>query len=224
VGLAYFDVQTEKYETLHTAPIPVEIVKAEQLSSDQIVATPRGSGAQGELEARREGIFANVTDLAAVRDESIRPRRWALGLGGLAGLYAVLAVAVVRIQRLTADPAVLRRRQAAGRARRQLHDALAALGTGQTRPGADALQGALVGLVADVANLVEAGLPPKDVREQLQSLGVPDQLTDRAGRLLDACDAARYGLLAQGLGSLGCEAETVLEELLHTLKAKKRLR
>jgi hypothetical protein len=224
VALAYFDVQTEKYETLHTAPIPVEVVKAERLSSDQIVATPRVPGGQGELEARREGIFANITELAAVRDESVRPERWALGLGGLAGLYAVLAVVVVRIQRLAGDPAVLRRRQAAVRARRQLHDALAALGAGQTRQEADALQGVLVGLVADVADLVEAGLTPKDVRDQLGSLGMTDELTERVGRLLDACDAARYGALAQGLPSLGCEAEAVLEELLQTLKAKKRLR
>lgn len=224
VALSYFDVASESYETLHTDPIAIEVVKADLLSTDQIVATPRTPGEQGELRVRREGTFANITDLAAVRDESVRPGRWLLGLGGLAGLYAVLALVVVRLQRLTGDPSLMRRRQAAGRARRQLQSALASLGAGHVRLGTEELQAALTGLVADVANLPEAGLTPRDVCSQLQALGVADELTSRIGRLLDACDAARYGVLDQSPQALGREADALLEKLIQTLKAKHQIR
>jgi len=224
VAMSYFDVESQRYETLRTEPIPIEVVKAVPLSTDQIVATPQRSGEQNDLKARREGTFANITDLAAVRDESVRPERWLVGLGSLAGLYVVLAAAVVRFQRLTGDPSLLRRRQAAGRARRRLHTALASLSVSSSRQATDGLQAAVTGLVADVADLAEAGLTPREVREHLQTLGVADALVQRTGRLLDACDAARYGIVDQTPEALGREAEAVLDELIQTLKAKNKFR
>lgn len=224
VAMSYFDVESQRYETLRTEPIPIEVVKAVPLSTDQIVATPRAPGEQNDLKARREGTFANITDLAAVRDESVRPERWLVGLGSLAGLYVVLAAVVVRFQRLTGDPSLIRRRQAVGRARRQLQTALASLGAQSSRQATDGLQAAVTGLVADVADLAEAGLTPREVREHLQALGAADALVQRTGRLLDACDAARYGVVDQSPAALGREAEAVLDELIQTLKAKNKFR
>ena len=74
--------------TLQSEPIPISITKAEQLSGDQIVASPRVAGQTGkELEARREGIFANITDVAMARDQSVRPAGWLAGLGGCVAAY-----------------------------------------------------------------------------------------------------------------------------------------
>ncbi len=224
VPVSYFDVESERYVTLRSDPVPIEVTKAERLSDDQIVATPGGpSGRPRELQVRREGIFANVTDPAAVRDQSIHPGRWLLGLIGMAGLYAVVAVVTVRIQRLSADTALLCRRGAIGRARTRLQQAAAELESGRAREGADLVQDALVGLIADVADLPEAGLTPKDVCGQLQALGVEGELVGRAGSLLEACDATRYGAVNQA-GGLGPRAQGVLEELIQSLKAKKRFR
>ena len=61
--IAYYDPTAQRYETIRTEPIPLEVTRAEQLSSSQIVAgTGAISASRQELEARREGIFANITD------------------------------------------------------------------------------------------------------------------------------------------------------------------
>ena len=68
------------------------------------------------METRQEGIYANITDPSQLSDESIRPERWLAVLGGLAGLYAAGALAVVRLRRLTGDTVRQRRRSAPAKA------------------------------------------------------------------------------------------------------------
>ncbi len=126
VPVTYFDVDRQQYVTLRSAPIPMKVTHAERLSGDQIVASPCATDARAkELEARREGIFANITDVAAVRDQSVRPARWLAGLGGCVATYALLAMAVVTVRRRLEDKASLRRRSAAARARQRLQAAAA---------------------------------------------------------------------------------------------------
>ncbi len=84
---------------------------------------------------------------------------------------------------------------------------------------ADCIQDALAGLVADVADLQEAGLTPKDVMRQLDAWNVPEAVTVRVGRLLDGCDAARYAGAAAS-ANLGDEAPPVLEAVIEALRAK----
>jgi hypothetical protein len=224
VPVSYFDVESERYVTLRTDPIPIQIAEAEELSDDQIVAGADGSSrTQRELEARREGVFANVTELAAVGDESVDPLRWFLGLVGLAGLYVAVAVVTVQIQRRSADKALLRRRGAVAKAKGRLRQGLAELEAGRTRQGVDLIQASLAGLVADVADLPEAGLTPKDVCAQLRANDIEQPLVDRAGTLLETCDAARYGTSNQAEG-LGREAQQLLADLIRALKANRRFR
>jgi hypothetical protein len=224
VAVSYFDVESERYVTLRTDPIPVEVSATEWLSGDQIVAGSGGPAAgRKELEVRREGIFANVTDAAAVCDESVRPLRWLLGLGGIAGLYVATALVTLRLQRRSADKALLRRRGAVKKAWRRLHRAQAEIDARRPRYAADHVQSAIVGLVADVADLAEAGLTPKEVGTELENLGVADGLVRRTADLLETCDAARYGT-ALGADGLGHEARQVVDELTKSLKANKRFR
>ena len=49
VALAYFDVDQDRYVTVHSEPIPITITKAERLSGDQIVAV----AARGRAERPR---------------------------------------------------------------------------------------------------------------------------------------------------------------------------
>jgi len=225
VALSYFDVQAERYVTLQTDPIPITVTEASRLSDDQIVSTPRRFSPGGqELEARREGIFANETDPTAVRDESIRPARWAAGLAGMLGLYLVVAVVTVRLQRLTSDKALLRRRGAAANARRKLRQARAELNARRIPQGTELLEAALVGLVADAADLPEAGLTPKDVCGQLRAWGVEEDLVGRVDGFLESCDAGRYGAARRSLGGMLREAEALLHDLIRSLNAKRRFR
>lgn len=217
VELAYFDTQLAEYVTLRTEPIPIEVIKAVRLSSDQIVTPRRGQGSEDEVEARREGIYANITDPSALRDETVHPGPWLAGMVVLAGTYLAIALGAGRFNRLAGDKALVRRRQAKRRARAKLLAGLALLEAGQIVRGADALGQALTGLVADLLDLAEAGLTPRDVCEQLRRLSLPEELIQRTGRLLDACDAARYGALDQSPDCLGHEAEAVLEALLRAV-------
>ena len=225
VPLAYFDVGQERYVTLNTDPIPITITETDRLTADQIVSTPGTTAAgQKELEASREGIFVNVTDLSEVRDESVRPIRWLAGLASLVALYLAVAIVAVRFQRLTGDKALARRRAAPGRARRRLREARAALDAGHVGPGIEAAEAALVGLVADAADLPEAGLTPKDVRRKLEELGAPDDLVERVGEFLDACDAGRYGAAGQAGGGIGRRAGKLLSQTIDALNSQRRFR
>jgi len=220
-----FDVDTERYVTFRSDPVPIRVTRADRLSGSQIVATPSSTSRErNQFEVHREGIFANVTDLSAVRDQSVRPGRWLLGLGGMIGLYAVVALVSSRVQRLNADKSLLRRRGAVGRARRRLRRALAELQAQRIGEGADHVQDALVGLVADVADVPEAGLTPKDVCRQLRTFGTEEELIRRVGTLLETCDAARYGAAQAAVDGLGHQAQDVLGGMIRSLKAKKRFR
>lgn len=223
--IAYYDPTAERYESIHTEPIPLEVTRAEQLASSQIVA---GTGAlsanRKELEARREGIFANITDPAALENEAIRPAHWLLGLGGAVGGYLAAAAIAIQLRRRARDPAAARRRGAARKARDRVGAGASQIAAGRAAEGANEIQDALVGLVADLADLPEAGLTVKDACRELTALGVEDELVAAAGRLLETCDAARYAASRQNLSTLGSEAEDLLARLLLSLKAKKRFR
>ncbi len=225
VPVAFFDVDEDRYVTLRTEPIPIEVAKADRLSGRQIISGPGSMGRNHkELEARSEGVFANVTDLSAVRNESIRPGRWLAALGGMAGFYLALALVVARMQRLSGDQSRMRRRAAAAKARRRMHAALDELKSRDVRRGTDNVQAALLGLVADVTNLPEAGLTSKDVGRQLAGFGVEDDLAHRIVELLQTCDAAQYGVSSVGPDELRQEARTLLDALIKTLKRKRLFR
>jgi hypothetical protein len=224
ISLSYFDVDTERYVTLNTKPIPVRIMKTDHLSDDQIVSARRGpSSAESELEARREGVFANVTDPREVRDDRVRPGRWLLALAGMAGIYACASLVTVRFQKLVGDGSLVRRRGAASKAKRRLAEALARIEQQRFVEGADLVQSALAGLVADVTDLPEAGMTPRDVDSRLAELGVEDGLRGRVAELLETCDAARYGAI-QRSGQLGRDARDVLGDVIMAMKAGRRFR
>jgi hypothetical protein len=223
VPLAYFDPDARQYVVVHSPPVPIRISAADRLSQDQIVGAGRATPAgRKELEARREGVFANITDPGAVRDETVHPGRWALGLAGLAVAYAGSTLALSAIRRRASDPALVRRRAAAATARRKLYDARHALAAAKTRDAANALQDALAGLVADVADLPPAGLTAKDVVRQLEAWNLPGELVAGVREVLDACDAACYGLLPSAPDELLRTAAERLEQLIAALRREKR--
>lgn len=224
VPVAYFDVDKGRYETLQSEPIPLRVVRAERFSGDQIVASPRaGSQSDQELEVRREGIFANINDVAMARDEGIHPENWLIGLLSCLGAYLLIAVATVLIRQRTQDKSAMRRRAAAAGARQRIGKAARLWQAGQLREAADHLQDAFAGLVADLDDLQDAGLTPKDVVGRLHEWKVPGSLLGQVRLLLDACDSLRYGGVAPS-HSLADEARQVLEALIKTVRRQKRLR
>ena len=154
VAVSYFDADKDRYATLRSDPIPLSITKAQRLSAEQIVASPHTAGATAkELEVRREGIFANITDAGAIRDQSVHPAAWLAGLGGCLFAYLSVATVTLLVRRRTADKSALRRRVAPGRARQRLREATTAWRAARYQEAADRLQDSLTGLVADAAGL-----------------------------------------------------------------------
>jgi hypothetical protein len=223
VDVSYFDVRDEKYVTLTSPPMPVQIEKADKLAGRDITASSNGiSSGQKDLEMRREGIFANITDLGQVSDQSIRPLRWLAGLGGVTGFYAVMLLVVIRVRRLSGDTQRQRRRAAPGNARRLAAVALKDLSAGRVREGADRMESAIVGLVADWNDLSAAGMTPAEACRQLQTLGIDGETLHRISRFLDNCECVHYGATTQAGDALRRDAKGVLEATIHALRKTKR--
>ena len=135
-----------------------------------------------------------------------------------------MVLIAARWRRLAGDPALLRRRGAAAKARRRLRAAKAEFQAQRSREAAEQLRAAVVGLVADAADLAEAGLTARDVRRQFEAWELDPPLVAQVDRLLDTCDAARYGAVDGALGQLAASSDGLLQTLIEKLKAKKRLR
>ena len=108
--VSFFDVDQERYVTLHTDAIPLEINAAEVLADTEIVS---GSGLEGpsganELQLREGGIFANK--LAVLGNDRVRPARWlGLWMGMVAGFVSVSLV-IARVRRTRQQPDRQRRK------------------------------------------------------------------------------------------------------------------
>jgi hypothetical protein len=173
---------------------------------------------------QQDGILANIEDASiALRDQSVNAPRWFLAFGCLAGLYVAVAMLAGPVQQLLGDTALQRRRAAPGRARRRLQDAGAESEQHQLRKAADHVRDAMVGLIADVVAVDEAGLTSDEATRQLKDRAADPLLVQRLASLLEHCDRARYGASEAELHGLVDEARTLLDDLLKALRSKKLL-
>lgn len=219
VSVSFFDVESEKYVTRMTEPIAVSIREAETLSGSDIVSSPADTAAPSdEVVASEGGLFANDSSLSSVRDESIRLDRWGIAWGGMIVAWLVATLGINRVRRIREDPALQRRRSATTRVNTALSDAGALLNSGSRSETCDAIRKAVAGLIADFANVSEAGLTPRDAAEQLASLGIDGSLFDETVSLLNDCDAARYGAAAEDLSRLHAKAVDIVDRLVVDLR------
>lgn len=223
IPVSYFDVDRESYVTLHTEPIPLKIDAAQRLAEDEIaISTTAPPSDRSSLEARVEGIYANMDDSSALRDQSIRPRVWFTGVAALAGLYLMLVLGVHQARRRSLNEGQLRRRRARQVVDEHLQMAQADIAAQNWRRAADRLRQAVAGLVADAAQLSHAGLTSADVIAELHKLQLPAALVERVRHLLEACDGARYGGSADSLKKLAADAGTLVETLSHEFRERKQ--
>jgi len=223
IPVSYFDVETEQYVTIYTDPIPITIRESETLTNEEIVSAPNPSTTPREkLEASEGGIFANESNLNSLRNEIVRPGRWLAGWAGMLVGWVAASLTLRRIQRIREDPSLLRKRSAAPRAQAALDDAAAQLASGAAAETCESLRRAITGLIADYADVLEAGLTVRDVAERLEILGVEESLRNRTQVLLNQCDAARYGAAANGATQLHSDASTIVGQLLTELRKSRR--
>jgi hypothetical protein len=222
IPVSYFDVDKEQYVTLQTQPISLTVKQAERIGEGEIAVAPAARSGGKSVEARRDGILANIDDLAALHNQSVRPARWLAYVGLLGVAYAGIVLVSRQLGRYLGDTMLQRRRAAPGRARQRLQAARAEIQAGHGREGAEHLGSAVVGLVADMAGQSEAGMTSREVEGQLRAWGVQDELRQRIAALLETCDGARYGASAEAVRGLSDTAPAVLEDLIRALKSDRR--
>ncbi len=222
IPLSYFDVEQEQYVTLETQPISLTVRPAERIGDGEIAVAPAARSTGAAIEASQDGILANIDDLAALRDQSVRPARWLAYLGLLGVAYVGIAGGARQLGRFLGDAGLQRRRAAPGRARQRMQAAQAEIQAGQAREGAEHLGAAIIGLVADAAGQIEAGMTSREVEGHLRTWGIEDELRRRITTLLETCDGARYGASADAVREVSQSAPQALEDLIGILKSDRR--
>jgi len=215
LSVSCFDVTDEQYVTLRTDPIPVTIEAAETLSTSEIVSSPAAADSSAALEATEGGVFANDSSLNSVQDQTVRPGRWLAIWSAMFISWGAVSLGIRHIRRIQSDPALLRRKSAPQRAR----DALATLNrTDAQNDSSESLMRVVSALIADYANVPEAGLTPREAAALLARLGVNESLQTTTRDLLMRCDAARYGAAAADTSSLSDEVTNLVEQLIGELR------
>lgn len=225
VPFSYFDADTETYVTLDTPEVPMTIRPAAALDSSDIIANmPRGNGNGSSVTASAEGVFANITDVSRLRDETVRFDQWLVMMGAMAAAYAAILIGVNYHRQRSGDTAAKRRRNAADSAKKRLKQAKDLLRDPSRRTeGADAIRLTIVGLVADVNDASQETMTPKDVRARLDERSVDEATIAQAEDLLEQCEGVRYGMPIEAERIID-DAKHVLDDLLRQLKRGKHLK
>lgn len=221
IELAYFDYDNEKYVTIKTSPIKIDVAESDHVGDQDIAMSSKAVASSPAVEAAGGGVFANVTDVRQVYDERVQPDLWFLLLGGMAGSFVLCSFVARGIRRRRNDPQLQRRRSASKRARSALADARRYSAAGSRRETADSLRAAITGLIADAIDGSEASLTSRDAAHQLSTIGVGEELCNRCQILLDEFDAARYGGGVHSLDDQVQSADELLTDLLRELRQRK---
>jgi len=213
IPVSWFDVNDEQYITQTTDSIPIEVEEAEALNTADIVTTARNSEAARGPEQRSGGVFANISQIDQVHHEQVRPMRWFTGWAILLIGWISGGRSIDYLRRRAADPSVARRRTAPAMATEYLSQAQNVLTSGDVAKTADNIRQALAGFIAAWADIPEDGLTPRDASLQLTQLRADASLCQQCERILQECDAMRYGTGSDDAVNLIEQTRTCLQLL-----------
>ena len=214
IPISFFDVESEQYRTIDTAPIPVTIKPATTLSAADIVSASGSSNTGSSVvQAREGGLFANDANLSSLKNEAIRPVRWMIAWGSMMTGCLLISVIGRRVQTRRQDPALQRRLLAASRAAAAIKEATQQQSMGENSAACETARKVVSGLVADHLNLEAASLTPRDIAEALQAKSVDDSLQQQVRQFLEDCDAARYGAAGDNTARLVQSASQLTADL-----------
>lgn len=200
VPFSFFDVDKEQYESLETPAIPVKIAAAKQLSTSDIVAASANERPLSDaLQANTSGLFANHSQIENLKSTRFFIRDWVGIWAAMIVGFIVVNFGVQRQQRRAADPAILRRRQAKGKANAALKSILSET---DAKTKLERMNRVVSGLIADFTNTPDAGMTSVDAGAKLASAGVTAELRQRTQSFMEECDAARYGASADATADL----------------------
>jgi len=223
IPISYFDTDEEKFVTLQSEPLAIVVSEADRLTDGDIAMATTPRTATSDIEVSQNGIFANVTDLSQLRNETVHPQRWFLGLGGLAGLFFVVTFVTQRIQTLRTDEGLQRRRAAISVAKQRLQAAATAIEAGNTQNGIERVSESLLEFVADVCDAEPRGLTSQGAIKKLEDASVERKAVEGFAATMKACDGARYGAGIDSREDVLEAARRSLDELANAMKARRLL-
>src|SRR5262249_46645037 len=146
-----------------------------------------------QIRPRAQGIFQNVTDPSELRDERVNvPAMTGAAAGSWLAVGCLMALVAAR-RRKSGDRVWQRRRAARRPAERRLAQAREGLAEGRSREALRAVRSALVGLIADMRNIVAEGLTASEADAALAGASAPHDERAAVLRLLEAIESAEYG-------------------------------
>jgi hypothetical protein len=217
-GFSFFDPATARYETVTSEPITVTV------EGDASAPPPTKAAADAPATAEvadADGLLAPllpVDVLPRVPSQSswLTPGRFTAGMILAPAVLAASAGGQALWRRYGPDEAS---RAAAARAARQKQlVAQAEQGVASGAGFYPALAQLLHGLAVARAGAEGEGLPRRALLDLLARRGVEQPEVERLGRLLDRCDAARFGAASEGAS----ERRAALDEALALLRRATR--
>jgi len=192
VAVTVFNPDTEKFSEIATKPITLDVSAASRLGAGDLVGSLTGSGTT-EIKSRTQGIFQNVTDPSELKDERVSVVALAEVTAGMWCGVGFLMVVVTAHRRKSGDVVWQRKRHARHAAQQKLAEARKALAAGQSMDALRDIRSALVGLIADMRNIVAEGLTASEADATLAQTAVPAAVRADVLRLLQAIESAEYG-------------------------------
>jgi hypothetical protein len=192
LAVTVFNPDAEKFVEIATRPIVLAVSEASRLGAGEIVGS-RAVSETSEIKSREQGIFQNITDPSELRDQNVNV---ALLAGTAAGTWCAvgcLFAVVISHRRKSGDVVWQRRQQARRAARQKLAEAHSALAAGRPIEALRAVRSALLGLIADMRNIVAEGLTSVEADAVLTQNAVPADVRAEVLRLLEAVESAEYG-------------------------------
>lgn len=191
IPFAFFDPQQEKFVTVRSEPIPLNVKPAEKLAISQIVDAGGSRAAAPErLTEATGGILANYTGM----DEVLTQQELTWGVSTMAAIalpplaFAAAWIGRRRTERLRTDVGFARGR----RARRNAVSRIGKADGNSSKETAAAVGSAISQYVADRCNLPSGGMTRAAVIETLGGRSVNAGLIGEVNSLLEECESIHY--------------------------------
>ncbi len=221
LSFSYFNVETEKYETIQSSPIAILVEKGEEVKRENYDLTT--SNRQHKSVDRP--IYPIYEGPDALLSQTPTALLGPIPLSLILGcpiLFFLLLFTVKRKELETQDPNLKRSKTAGKLAKSALNEAVNAFQTNK-QAGYQAVSRSLTTFIADRLKLPSAGMTPKDALraiEEASSSTIEETTLNELKDLLDRCEMASYGALDESQSSQAViqQAERLLDLLQKELK------
>lgn len=192
LAISTFDPQSEQFNEIETAGIPLVVSEAVTLAPGDLVGN-RTSAAPAAIKTRAQGIFQNITDPSELQDQRTSLVTWGEAAAGIWCTAGCLIAVVTFLRHRSSDARWVRRQQARSAANGRLTEARTLLARGQSTEALRQVRMAIVGFVADTRDRIAEGLTPTDVDVLLAEASVSSEDRSEVVNLLDSIESAAYG-------------------------------